>query len=136
MVRALALGADLCNSARGMMFALGCIQARRCNTNTCPVGITTQAAWRNYGLVVADKARRVARYHGDTIESFLELMASTGCASPEEIGPQHVLRRLDATHIHPLDQVYEYLPAGCLLSVDSIPENWVDRWERADATRF
>lgn len=136
MVRALALGADLCNSARGMMFALGCIQARRCNTNTCPVGITTQALWRNQGLVVADKASRVARYHGDTIESFVELIAVTGCASPDEIGPQHVLRRLDATNIRPLDQVYEYLPADCLVSADSVPGNWVDQWERADANRF
>ncbi len=136
MVRALALGADLCNSARGMMFALGCIQARRCNTNACPVGITTQALWRNQGLVVTDKARRVARYHGDTIESFVELISSTGCASPEQIGPQHVLRRLDATNIRPLDQVYEYLPTGCLVSADSVPKNWVDHWERADANRF
>lgn len=75
-------------------------------------------------------------YHGDTIESFLELISACGCASPAEIGPQHVLRRLGATNIRPLNQVYEYLPASCLLSADSVPENWLDPWERAAANRF
>ena len=63
LVRARALGADVCNSARGMMFALGCIQALRCNTNECPVGVATQDPGRAQGLVVDAKAPRVARFH-------------------------------------------------------------------------
>src|SRR5690606_19961033 len=63
MIRAMALGADACVSARGMMFALGCIQALRCNTDYCPTGIATQNPALVKGLDVADKAERVRRFH-------------------------------------------------------------------------
>ena len=136
MIRAIALGADLCNSARGMMFALGCIQARKCNTNKCPVGITTQDPSRNQGLVVKDKVQRVARYHHDTIRSFLDLCAATGLESPAEITPHDVLRRIDATTIKRFDEIYEYLPEGSLIEGRSLPEDWADHWRRASADRF
>jgi len=136
MIRALALGANLCNSARGMMFALGCIQARRCDTNHCPVGITTQDPARNQGLVVADKAQRVARYHGSTIRSFLELVASTGHDSPAEIGPGDVLRRIDAATIKRFHDIYEYLPEGSLLEKQGLPPEWDANWSQASADRF
>ncbi|MDD9938750.1 MAG: FMN-binding glutamate synthase family protein [Myxococcales bacterium] len=136
MVRAIALGADMCNSARGMMFALGCIQARRCNDNGCPVGIATQDPGRVQGLVVSDKAERVRRYHEDTIEAFLELVASNGLDSPADIRPRNVLRRVDAVTIQPFSEVYEYLPVGCLLDAATIPEAWRGRWQRANADAF
>ena len=136
MVRAIALGADMCNSARGMMFALGCIQARRCNANGCPVGIATQDPGRVQGLVVSDKAERVRRYHEDTIEAFLELVASNGLDSPADIRPRNVLRRVDAVTIQPFSEVYEYLPVGCLLDAATIPEAWRGRWQRANADAF
>jgi glutamate synthase domain-containing protein 2 len=136
MVRAIALGADLCNSARGMMFALGCIQARRCNDNSCPVGVATQDPGRVRGLVVADKTPRVHRFHRDTVEAFMELVASNGLQSPADIRPRNVLRRVDAVTIKPFSEVYEYLPEGCLLQPASIPAHWRDRWERADADAF
>ena len=136
LVRALALGADLCNSARGMMFALGCIQARACNTNKCPVGIATQDPTRNQGIVVEDKARRVARFHGDTIRTSSELIASTGHDSPDRIKPHDILRRISATTIKRFDQIYEYLPEGCLREPDRAPEHWIRQWNRADARRF
>ncbi len=60
VLRTIALGADLCNMARPMMMALGCIQARRCNTNTCRVGIATQNPSLSKGIDVKDKAARVA----------------------------------------------------------------------------
>ena len=136
MVRAIALGADMCNSARAMMFALGCIQARRCNSNDCPVGVATQERHRSQGLVVSDKGPRVYRYHQDTIHAFLELIASNGLAGPADIRPRNVLRRVNATTIKPFAEVYEYLPQGCLLNTDGVPEGWRDRWERASAERF
>ena len=136
MIRALALGADLCNSARGMMFALGCIQARKCNTNKCPVGITTQDPSRNQGLVVKDKVQRVARYHHDTIRSFLELCAATGLESPAEITPHDVLRRIDATTIKRFDEIYEHLAERSLIEGRSLPEDWAEHWKRASADRF
>jgi len=82
MVRALALGADGCNSARGMMLALGCIQALRCNADTCPTGVTTQNPALYRGLVVPEKARRVARFHEATIHSLLDLLAAMGVSGP------------------------------------------------------
>ncbi len=136
MVRILALGADMCNAARAMMFALGCIQARRCNTNTCPVGITTQDPMRNQGIVVADKSQRVANYHRETIRAFLELVAANGLSDPSQIRPHNVLRRVDATTAKPFSEVYEFLPAGCLLDEREVPANWRDDWGRANADGF
>ncbi len=136
MVRAIALGANLCNSARSMMFALGCIQARRCNTNHCPVGIATQQPSRVQGLVVDDKAERVTRYHRATIAAFLELIASNGLARPDDIRPRNLLKRVGTTDIRSFNEVYEYLPAGCLLDEGTLPENWRDRWHRARADSF
>jgi glutamate synthase domain-containing protein 2 len=89
----LALGADLCNSARGMMFALGCIQAYRCNSNKCPTGITTSDPSLMAGLDVVDKAERVARYHKKTIRALADLIGAAGLHSPEEIELRHISRR-------------------------------------------
>jgi glutamate synthase domain-containing protein 2 len=136
MVRTLALGANMCNSARGMMFALGCIQARRCNSNDCPVGVATQDPGRGQGLVVSDKSKRVENYHRDTVRSFLELVAVTGLKSPQDVRAHHVLRRVDASTVHNLDEVYEFLPVGCLLDDSSVPEGWKERWRTANSDNF
>lgn len=136
MVRAMALGANLCNSARSMMFALGCIQARRCNTNECPVGIATQQPQRVQGLVVDDKAQRVARYHRATIAAFLELIAANGLAAPDEIRPRNLLKRVAATDIRSFNEVYEYLSDGDLLDLERIPPSWRERWHRASPESF
>ena len=135
MVRVKALGADLCNAARAMMFAIGCIQARRCNTNQCPVGVATQdpGLWRS--LDVEDKARRVANYHARTIEAFLELLAANGNPCCERVSPEQVLRRVDATTIRSFAEVYEYVPIGCLLEANP-PEPWGEIWERASSESF
>lgn len=135
MVRALALGADLCNAARAMMFALGCIQARRCNTNECPVGIATQDPARWKALDVERKARRVASYQQDTVRAFLELIGANGLSSPADLTPDDVLRRVDAVTIRTFSEVYEYLPEGALLD-GSASDEWRWWWERASAERF
>jgi glutamate synthase domain-containing protein 2 len=136
MVRAIALGADMCNAGRAMMFSLGCIQARRCNSNDCPVGVATQDPARYQGLVVSDKAPRVQRYHEDTIHAFLELIASCGLGTPDRITPDHVLRRVNALDIKTFAEVYEYLPMGGLLDEASIPSAWRSRWKKANAEKF
>ena len=82
MIRAMALGADACLSARGMMLALGCIQALRCNNDTCPTGVTTQNPALFRGLDVSDKTQRVFRYHRATIKSFLDLLGADGAGGP------------------------------------------------------
>jgi glutamate synthase domain-containing protein 2 len=63
IIKKLALGADACNAARPMMFAVGCIQALKCNTNECPTGVATTDPGRNKGLVVTTKAKHVQSFH-------------------------------------------------------------------------
>lgn len=136
LIRLNALGADMVNSARAMMFAIGCIQARRCHDNSCPVGVATQDPARSVGLVVKDKAQRVYQYHHATIESFLELVASSGLVSPADLGPEHVLRRVDPFTIKPLNQVYDFVEPGCLLSDSTMPAHLAPLWQQATADHF
>ncbi len=131
--RAIALGADLCNAARPMMLALGCIQARRCNSNTCPVGIATQDPSRYLAIDVDDKARRVANYHRETIAAFLELMASAGLETPRQIRPHHIFRRVDPMTIQSFAEIYPSIPDGALLEEASVPPLWRAYWRAASA---
>lgn len=86
---ALCTGADFVNSARGFMFALGCIQAMKCNKNTCPTGITTHDRNLQRGLVVADKAERVARYALGMEKEVAVIAHSCGAAEPRLLRRQH-----------------------------------------------
>lgn len=106
IARVLALGADLCNSARAMMMALGCIQALQCNTNTCPVGVATQNKSLMKGLDVGDKAVRVANFHKNTIHSFVELLAATGLTSPDQLKRKHILHRTGPNNMAPYSELY------------------------------
>lgn len=136
MLRALAIGADLCASARGMMFALGCIQSLRCNTNRCPTGITTQDPRLIYGLDVTDKRARVARYHQGTVHSFLELLGAMGLGSPDQLAPYHIFRRVDDLRVRNLAELYEYLEPGQLLDESRLPPGLRDEWRQARPDRW
>lgn len=93
IAKMIALGADAVNSARGMMFALGCIQALDCDRGTCPVGITTQNPILYRGLDVGDKSVRVMSYHEKTLESLAELIGAAGYERLKEISPSSIFRR-------------------------------------------
>ncbi|OYU45375.1 MAG: FMN-binding glutamate synthase family protein [Burkholderiales bacterium PBB4] len=93
IVRFMALGADWCNSARGFMFALGCIQAQTCHTGHCPTGVTTQDPLRQRSLVVPDKAERVYNFHQQTLHALKELVQAAGVHHPTEITAHHIVRR-------------------------------------------
>ncbi len=87
---AIAAGADFIQCGRGFMFALGCIQALKCHRNTCPTGITTHDRRLQRGLVVKDKAEKVADY-ANTIREHVEMIAhSCGVHEPRELRPHHV----------------------------------------------
>jgi len=135
MARALALGADLCASARGMMFALGCIQALRCNTDACPTGVATQDPWLVQGLVVADKAERVAKFHEGTVRSFLELLGAMGLADPDELEPRHVFRRIEDARVRSLADLYDVLEPGELLE-GTLTDPLRSQWRASRADRF
>src|SRR6202007_2926341 len=89
VARVMALGADWCNSARGFMFALGCIQSQSCHTDRCPTGVSTQDKSRQRALVVADKSERVFNFHRATVESLAELVAAAGLDHPRKFRPAH-----------------------------------------------
>ncbi|HLT37663.1 MAG TPA: glutamate synthase-related protein, partial [Enhygromyxa sp.] len=135
IARVLAIGADGCYSARAMMFAIGCIQARRCNHNDCPTGVATQKPHLMKGLDIEDKAERVYRYHKNTIHSFLELLGAAGFDDPQQLRPHHIYRRLDfRTSLH-YGQLFEYLQPGALLG-ETLPSDWAERWQAARADEF
>lgn len=131
MIRAMALGADACLSARGMMLALGCIQALRCNNDTCPTGITTQNPALFRGLDVPDKTQRVFRYHRATIKSFVDLLGAMGLAGPHEITPGQVFRRVDDMRVKTFAEVYDFLRPGQLLDGEGLSEVWRRDWDTA-----
>jgi len=136
MIRALAIGADLCATARAMMFALGCIQSLRCNANTCPTGITTQDPALVYGLDVKDKTARVANFHRATMNGFLELLGAMGLHSSDELRPEHIFRRVDDLRVRNMSELYEYLEPGQLLDDKRLPEGLRDEWNQARPDRW
>ena len=107
IIKAIALGADACNSARGMMFALGCIQALRCNTGHCPTGIATQNKDLMRGLIVEDKAQRVANYHKRTIEAATEMVAAAGFSSIYDIKAKDIYRRVEYNKVMTYEEIYK-----------------------------
>jgi len=136
IVRAMALGADACGSARAMMMALGCIQALECNKNTCPTGVATQDPYFMKGLVVEDKKYRVANYHKHTVESFVELLGSSGIDHPDKINRTHVYRRVFMNLVKTYEEIYPTIPDGCLLDGGDVPFDYEDYLKRASAEKF
>lgn len=106
LLKALALGADVVNSARGMMLALGCIQARRCNTNHCPTGVATNDPSLAVGLVESDKRVRVANYQHQTVHAFAELLGACGISNPSDLRRSHIFRRSESGNVVDFEELY------------------------------
>ena len=106
IMKALSLGADACYSARGMMMALGCIQALKCDSGKCPVGIATQDKSLYKGIDVTDKKHRVANFHKNTIHATVELMEACGFDTPDHIKPECFHRRIDNTRTMNFRDIY------------------------------
>lgn len=134
LVKRLAQGADYGNAARAMMFAVGCIQAQRCHTNTCPTGVTTQDPRRARALDVRDKTPRVQRFQEATVASALQIMASMGVTDPAELRPHMLRRRIDPHTERSYEELYEWLEPGQLLAEP--PAAWAADWQAADPDRF
>ncbi len=112
MAKAMALGADICNSSRAMMLAIGCIQALQCNSNNCPVGVATQNKDLMKGLDVDNKAERVSSYHKATVKSLVDLMLAAGLSKTSEINRKHINRRMNMTTVMQYDEIYPYPKSG------------------------
>ena len=135
IARAMALGADWCNSARGFMFSLGCIQSLSCHTDRCPTGVTTQDPTRNRALVVPHKLERVYNYHHATLHALAELIAAAGLKHPEEIRPVHFSHRLSGTQVTSFARLYPELRPGELLEgTDNL--RFRDAWTMARVDSF
>lgn len=115
IIKAMALGADACNSARGMMFALGCIQALKCDTNDCPTGVTTHDPNLTRGLVVEDKAQRVANFQRETVDASLELLAGMGLKDYNVLERKDIQKRVEAETIRSFEEIYPSVKVGAFL---------------------
>ncbi|KAL7496338.1 hypothetical protein ACHAWT_004489 [Skeletonema menzelii] len=127
MYKTFALGADVCNAARSFLFSLGCIQALKCNTNTCPTGITTQNRDLGWGLDPASKQVRVANFHRETVKACVEIMEASGINSWGEIRPHHVGIRVSQGQVKTYEEVFEHMKVskGELLEGKG-PQNLLD----------
>lgn len=132
----LCIGADAGNSARGMMFALGCIQALKCNNNTCPTGVATQDPYLTRGLVVEDKKTRVYSYHRKTVKAVQEMMAAMGLKHADELRPWHLMRRTGPTEVNSYEELFDYVEPGCFLSQSTTPESYAHALESASPHYF
>ncbi|VTP90964.1 Ferredoxin-dependent glutamate synthase 1 [Sphingobacterium daejeonense] len=106
ILKVIALGADACYSARGMMFALGCIQALKCNEDVCPVGVATQQPHLYKGLNVDDKYVRVAQFHRNTLRATVEIMEACGFNSLEEVNADKFFRKVDSQNTLSFQDIY------------------------------
>ena len=139
IARLMALGADWCNSARGFMFALGCLQAQTCHTGNCPTGVTTQDPLRQQSLVVPDKAERVFNFHQMTLHALKELVQAAGVMHPGEITAHHIVRRASDQKVMSLAQsILTQLPDRALLESDlqALPVIYRQAWPQAAAESF
>ena len=135
VARAMALGADWCNAARGFMFALGCIQSQSCHTDRCPSGVATQDPVRQRALVVPDKAARVHHFHDSTIKALAEVIAAAGLEHPNELKPWHFCKRLSPERVESFDKLYRFLAPSELLAGTDDPR-YRDAWPMARADSF
>lgn len=135
MARAIALGADWCNAARGFMFALGCIQSQACHTDACPTGVATQDESRSRALVVPDKSERVFQFHRQTVAALKEIAAAVGASHPCEIATRHLSRRISPGAVVDYDALYPALRPRALLEGSDDPR-FVNAWRMAQAHSF
>ncbi|MDT8990841.1 FMN-binding glutamate synthase family protein [Curvibacter sp. APW13] len=139
IARLMALGADWCNSARGFMFALGCLQAQTCHTGHCPTGVATQDPIRQKALVVGDKAQRVMNFHQQTLHALQELVQAAGLQHPSEITAHHIVRRSTDHRVKSLAQmILTQLPDRALLESDlqALPPIYRHSWPKASPESF
>lgn len=131
----LALGADLCNMARPMMFALGCIQSLHCNTNACPTGIATTDKKRNSAIDINDKAQRVKNFHHNTIHNLLDVVGAMGFDRLEDLKPHYFFQRNESGQATHLGEHFHFIAENHFFS-DQIDPMYRSDWESANEHFF
>jgi glutamate synthase domain-containing protein 2 len=130
-----ALGADWCNAARAFMFSLGCVQSMKCHTDLCPTGVATQDATRQRGLVVPEKAERVARFQRHTLHSLREIVVAMGLDDPWQIRIDYLSERINGAKSDTIDRIYHFLEPGQLLDAPESTQ-YAGAWHAARADSF
>lgn len=136
IARMLALGADWCNSARGFMFAVGCIQSRACHTNKCPTGVATQDPYRQRALHIPDKSQRVYNFHKNTLKSLAAIVGAVGLKHPKDLQAYHIARRLENGQIKLLSKFYYFTEPGVLLNLSARSDVFNQMWVMANPDSF
>lgn len=132
----LAIGADWINSARGFMFAVGCIQSQSCHTNLCPTGVATQDPIRQRALVIPDKADRVLNFHRNTLKGLAEMLAAAGLKHPSELEPRHLVQRISDTEIRLQSQLHYFAKPGEFLDGSTKSAFYKHMWALSQASSF
>ena len=135
IIKNVALGADMVNSARAMMLALGCIQALECNKNNCPTGVATQNPDLMKGLDVNDKYIRVAKYHHETVRSVIDLLSATGNFSMENLNRYDINRRVSHTEVMRFDEIYPVVEVGSFIRGE-VPDRLAQDYNHANENVF
>ncbi|MGN6086706.1 FMN-binding glutamate synthase family protein, partial [Trinickia sp.] len=136
IARTLAIGADWVNSARGFMFAVGCIQAQTCHSGRCPTGVATQDPVRQRALVVPDKSERVYNFHRNTLHALQEIVQAAGLDHPSQLRAHHIVRRISSHEVQLMSELLKYLEPNDLVNGNyrySLYEKW---WPLADSDSF
>lgn len=136
ILRALALGADYCNVARGFMFALGCIQSQSCGSNKCPTGVATQDPSRQRALDVEDRSKRVTNFHKNTMTAVAEILGAAGINSSEKLTAERIQKRVSDSKIVSYSSLYPFLHHGELLEGQSSHTEYRELWANAKHDRF
>ncbi|MTI43683.1 FMN-binding glutamate synthase family protein [Roseibium hamelinense] len=136
LASALCIGADWINSARGFMFAVGCIQSQSCHTNKCPTGVATQDPKRQEALVVPDKAERVYNFHRNTLKSLSDFTAASGLDHPNQFRPEHFFLHEGGRQVMPASAAFTWLKPGELLADSHDIPGYTTYWMMADPNSF
>ncbi|MBX3022028.1 MAG: FMN-binding glutamate synthase family protein [Bdellovibrionales bacterium] len=139
ILKRLAMGADMVSSARGMMLAMGCIQALKCNSNECPTGVATSNPQLVKGLHIPHKKDRVARYHHETVHAFVELLAALGYHHPSELQRADVNRRLTDGRVRTYEELHPSMPEGYILdhaNWSKLAPSWQLALHKAQSSSF
>jgi len=136
IINKLAAGADIVNAARTMMFALGCIQSKHCNTNLCPTGIATQDPARSKAVNIDKKSERVKNFHNNTLKSFFELVGSMGLNDPKKLVTQMIKQRTPHGDQMSISHIASPLQHNALLGDVELDEKWLHWWNTSNAEKF
>ncbi len=137
LLKILALGADVTSSARGMMLALGCIQALLCNTNKCPVGIATTDKGLALAINVPDKSQRVASYQRETVKAFYDILGSMGLTSSTQLNRNHIRRRVERDEVKTFYEIHPEIESGAFLDpLAEVPASLKNLVENSNSSGF